>query len=126
MYSATHRSPGPAVSRRTPANHSRCPARRSGLTAAAAVSKGLAKDRHLRRRARDSLTTFCAVRSARGAPLAAPRGLHPARVEERSPAPDAGDVRARRAAVAPLDAVSQDHLTEFNRTIAKWTRLSGS
>ncbi|MHB8730836.1 MAG: M28 family metallopeptidase [bacterium] len=28
--------------------------------------------------------------------------------------------------MAPLDAVSQDHLTEFNRTIAKWTRLSGS
>ena len=28
--------------------------------------------------------------------------------------------------MAPLNAVSQDHLTEFNRTIAKWTRLSGS
>ena len=25
-----------------------------------------------------------------------------------------------------LDSVSQDHLTEFNRTIAQWTRLSGS
>jgi aminopeptidase YwaD len=28
--------------------------------------------------------------------------------------------------VTPFEAVSQDHLTEFNRTIAKWTRLSGS
>ena len=28
--------------------------------------------------------------------------------------------------MVPLNAVSQDHLTEFNRTIAKWTRLSGS